>query len=374
MIKNIGYLLFGMFFHLFRLFPVNEKKVFLVATHDSSEEGNVGVVAKAWKQKDESTRFIWMTRKDGIHHPVHFFIVLSYHMATAGTILQDNVFLPMAYLHFSKKVKNVQLWHGTGTIKRFGQSVNTGQLGKLEYKANQKITHLIVNSEYTKKLYKEAFGVEEDKIYVLGMPRTDCLMDESFMTKRREAFYRKYPELSDKTLILYAPTFRDEEVESPSLGLDLERLCQNLSEDTVFMLRLHPHVAKAFSEEQLNAYEGQIVNMTDYDEVSDLLFVADELITDYSSIIFEYCVLERPMIFYAYDLEEFEARGRSFYEDYRSYVPGPVFENEDDLLLHLYDNFERRRELSKDFKNESFEWLDGKATERLLEEIMPKER
>ena len=369
MIKNIGYLFYAMFFHVFRIFPVNKKKVFLIATHDNSDEGNIGIVKKEWNQRDDSYRFIMMTRKDGISHPVHFFITLAYHMATSAYILQDNIFLPMAYLSFSKKTKIVQLWHGTGTIKRFGQSVNTGRLGKLEYKANQKMTHLIVNSEYTKGIYKEAFRVSEDKIHVLGLPRTDLFIDKEYQMKKRESFYREYPELADKYIILYAPTFRDEEIAHPVIPLDFDRLLSVLPEDTVFMLRLHPHVAKAYSDKRLETYEGKILNMSDYPKVSTLLFVADELITDYSSIIFEYCVLERPMLFYAYDLEYFEARGRSFYEDYQLYVPGPVAETEEELYENIIKKRQERSAMAKDFIEESFEYLDGQATKRLLDEL-----
>lgn len=367
MIKNIGYLIYAVFFHLFRLFPVSEKKVFLIATHDSSGEGNIGIVAKEWEKRNGGYRFIMMTKNDGISHPFHFFVTLSYHMATSAYILLDNIFLPMAYLTFSKKAKIVQLWHGTGTIKRFGQSVNTGQLKKLEYKANQKMTYLIVNSEYTKKIYKEAFQVPEKKICVLGLPRTDLLIDEEYKRKKLAAFYREYPELADKYIILYAPTFRDDEIDNPVIPLNFDRLLSVLPADTVVMLRLHPHVAAAFSDQRLAAYDGKVWNMSNYPEVSTLLFAADELITDYSSIIFEYCILERPMMFYAYDLEYFEAKGRSFYEDYRSYVPGIVVESEEQLYENLMKNREERAAIAKDFKEESFDFLDGQAARRLLD-------
>lgn len=370
MVKTIGYWLYALFFHLFRICPVNGHKVFLVATHDCSPEGNIGIVVNQWKERDSAYRFVYMTRWDGIRHPWHFFITLSYHMATASYILEDNIFLPMAYLHFSKKTKIVQLWHGTGTIKKLGQSVNEGKLARLEYQANQRMTYLIVNSEYMKKIYQQAFAVDEEKIQVLGMPRTDLMLDVKYQEKSCKSFYQEYPKLKDKRLVLYAPTFRDQEVGHPSLHLDLKKMAECMPDDTALLLRLHPHVAESFARDDWDDYDGKIYNMSEYPQVSTLLFVAEQLITDYSSIVFEYCVLERPMLFYAYDLADFREDGRSFYENYEEYVPGPVCETEDELYQNLFEQYAKRREQAKAFKLTSYTWLDGGATKRLLDLLL----
>ena len=154
----------------------------------------------------------------------------------------------MAYLHFPKNVKVIQLWHGTGTIKRFGQDVNTGTLKKLEYCANQRITHLIVNSEAVKTEYASAFAVDPARIYVIGNPRTDRMLDQQYLTRKTEQFYRDYPEMKGKHCILYAPTFRDAEVSDPKLHLDLQKTADSLAEDEVFFIRLHPHIASHLQE------------------------------------------------------------------------------------------------------------------------------
>ncbi len=370
MIKKIGYLLFALCYNLFRVFGIDDKKVFLIATHDDSPEGNIGIVERALREHKENYKCIWFTRKDKITNPINFFVKKAYHLATAGTVFLDNEFLPMAYFSFSPKVHVVQLWHGTGTIKKFGQDVNTGELKSLEYRANRNITHLIVNSETVKKEYASAFGISPERIYVLGLPRTDLLVSRDYMEENREKFFGEYPELKGKRCILYAPTFRDDEVENPQIHLDLERLSGQLDENDVLLIRLHPHVAHRVQSVFREKKWDNIRNVSAYAGVTTLLAASDMLITDYSSIVFEYCVRRMPMVFYAYDLEKFETDGRSFYRDYKTFVPGPVASNQEELLCCIAKNDNSR---VQDFVNQEFLFLDGNATKRLLELIFERE-
>lgn len=365
MSKKIGYLVFALFFHLSRLFGTDEHKVFLVATHDDGPEGNIGIVADAIEKRG-GRRCIWFTRKDTVRNPVRFFIIKAYHLATSRYVFLDNAFLPMAYLHFPEQTKIVQLWHGTGTIKKFGQDVNTGALKKLEYRANQRITHLIVNSEAVKKEYAGAFGIPEERIFVLGLPRTDLLVQPSFLEEKREQFFREYENLRGKRCILYAPTFRDDEVDCPQIHLELSRLSAELSGDDVFLIRLHPHVADRVHTVLEEGKWDNIINVSGYQAVTTLLAAADVLVTDYSSIVFEYCLRDMPMVFYAYDLEKFEKDGRSFYRDYKQFVPGPVVTDQAELMKELEhgSTAENAR-----FVRENFQFLDGGSTSRLLELI-----
>lgn len=366
MIKKAGYVLFAFFYHLFRVFPINKKKVFLVATHDDSSEGNIGIVAEALTKMDSEYQCVWFTRKDKITHPINFFLKKTYHLATSGTVFMDNGFLPAAYLHFPQNVKVVQLWHGTGTIKKFGQDVNTGELKKMEYRANQRITHLIVNSEEVKEEYASAFGVSLDKVYPLGLPRTDLILDAEYIEKKRQDFFRENPQLNGKRCILYAPTFRDEEVEKPDIPLDLERLSHDLAPGDVLLIRLHPFIAEHMKELWKGKHWDNIIDVSDYSGVTTLLAAADLLVTDYSSIVYEYCLLNRPMIFYAYDWKRFETTGRSFYRDYQQLVPGRIVTSQEDLL----DALKTADILSiEHFVETMFDQVDGNAVKRLFELI-----
>lgn len=372
--KKIGYWIYAFFFSVFRLFPRKKEKVFCVMTHDGSAGSSVGIVVNALKKRSDKYQFIYMKKNDRENAKAHvvkafysFFIEKPYHMATSSYILMDNVFLPMAYLHFHKDVKVVQLWHGTGTIKKFGQDSNVGEVKRLEYMANQKITHLIVNSEYTKEQYAQAFGVTKDHVYVWGLPRTDELFSDTVKNEKMGQFYKQYPELKGKKLVLYAPTFRDQEVEHPKMMLDMEYLENHTPEDIFYLVKLHPFVAKQYKETGSKRF----LNVSSYEDINTLLFISDVLITDYSSIIFEYAVLERPMIFYAYDLEEFSEEGRGFYEDYKNYVPGEVV-TETSQIAELLRSHKLSSQAAVQFKNKSFAYLDGCSTDRFIDEIFYK--
>ena len=374
--KEIGYRLFAFVYKICCIFPVKKEKIFCVMTHDSSEEGNVGVVKKYLEDRNTDWKFCCLKREDTrfsgqekLKKIVRFFVKYPYELATSAYVFQDNIFLPIAFLKFRKKVKVVQLWHGTGTIKKFGQDVNIGRLKELERLANNSITHLVINSERWNS-YARIFSVTNDKLQVLGMPRTDLFFSEDKKEQIEELFFMENPNLIGKKIILYAPTFRDDRLGEQTLQLDIELWLEKMPEDTILGLRLHPFVAENF--QYVGKGSERIVDFSHYANLNTLLFISSGLITDYSSIVFEYVLLDKPMYFYAYDLEEFSDNGRGFYEEYEEYVPGVVVRSTKELvdkMLEYEHNLERReywKEKRKKFKEENYCYFDGNSTKRLV--------
>lgn len=365
--KQLAYIMFSVVYYIACLFPVNKNRYFCVMTHDASDDSSVGVVVKAVKKKYPNAVFTYVKKEDKkLSSLAGLIFVKAAYLAVSGTILMDNEFLPLAYTRIRNDVKVIQLWHGTGTIKKFGHDINEGGMLRLVTRADSRITHLIVNSDYTKNLYGKVFGVSKDKIYVTGIPRTDILFSEEGKKRCIEEFFNVYSFLKGRKLILYAPTFRDNEVGDPKCMLDFDRWVSEADDDMVLLIRLHPHVSAAYDDVSLRKYNGKVLNVSSYDDVNTLLFVSDALITDYSSIIFEYILLDRPMYFYAYDLKLFEDDDRGFYENYEEYVPGKVVLNMDELMAAVgaEDRFENIR---KSFKNAAYRYTDGKSTERFME-------
>ncbi len=376
MMKTLGYRLFALVYNLCRLAPVQKKRVFCIMTHDDGPGSNVSIAAAVLKNRREGYTFSYLTKKEtgavrrlsGIRTLLAFFFQKPYELARAELVLLDNVFLPYAYLRRRKGTKVVQLWHGTGTIKKFGQDVNTGRLGKLEKRANKNITHLIVNSPDIKQLYAGAFGVKEEVVYPIGLPRTDELLRRiqeakaAGSSREKEYIYAKYKIPGEKKLILYAPTFRDDPRQNPRLIETIRELGRELPRDYCLALKLHPQIAGAFRQVELGE---NILQLSFEKDINTVLLASDILITDYSSIIFEYCLTGRPMIFYAYDYEEFSEQGRGFYYEYASFVPGPVV-----YTAHEAAEIIRREafELHKAsrFTERFYGIRDARATERLL--------
>lgn len=378
--KQLGYRIFACLYTVFSLLPPKKKQVFLVMTHDSSFEGNVGVVEQYLKDTKEGYRFARLVRTDtyfmyndgankflrilhALGKAFRFFVTDACQMARSSYIFLDNTFLPMAYMKFRKQVRVVQLWHGTGTLKKLGQDVNEGALKQLENLANRNVTDLVVSSRYMEDIYGKSFAIPKDKIRRIGLPRTDIFFDEEKRKEHLEAFYQEFPMCRGKKLLLYAPTFRDNEKEKPALDPGIWELTKAVGEDTIIALRMHPFVAHNIKWEKLPA---NVMNFSSYQSLNTLLFATSLLITDYSSIMFEYVVLNRPMVFYAYDLAEFSSQGRGFYQDYESYVPGPVAKDAKTLIaaVEAEDTWEDKRQK---FVEEIYEYTDGASMERLAD-------
>jgi CDP-ribitol ribitolphosphotransferase / teichoic acid ribitol-phosphate polymerase len=375
--KTFGYCLFALVYNMCRIVPVKKKRVFCIMTHDEGEGSNVAIVVRALKKASQDYSFSYLLKSDttaakslsGAGTLLRFFFRKPYELARAEIILLDNIFLPFAYLKRRKGTKVVQLWHGTGTIKKFGQDVNTGHLKELERRANENITHLIVNSPDIKSIYASAFGVKEESIYPIGLPKTDELLrrikseEAAGRYTNKEYIYQKYSIPKEKKLILYAPTFRDTLSQNPRFLELIRELNEQLSEEFYFGLRLHPFIANSFRADELGE---NICQLSFEKDVNTVLLAADILITDYSSIIFEFCLMERPMIFYAFDYQEFSDHGRGFYYEYPSFVPGPVAYTGDEVVRIIKeDAFELYR--IKDFIHRNYIYTDGNATERLIE-------
>lgn len=378
MVKTVGYHMFSFVYLVCKLLPVQGKRVFCIMTHDDGEASNVSLIVKELRNDKKDYSYNYITKTDmesvkgfkGVKKILSFFIIKPYQLARSGIVLMDNVFLPLAYIRLKKNVKVIQLWHGTGTIKKFGQDVNTGKLKELEKRANRNITHLIVNDKKTGRLYAKVFAVDTNKVYPVGLPKTDDILrrkqrvEKEVINSDKTFIYKKYNISADKKLILYAPTFRDNNLSSENLLKHVENLAKQLPREYILGIRLHPYVARLAKKKTMK----NVCDLSAYGDLTTLIMASDILITDYSSIVFEYCITGKPMIFFAYDLEEFSDHGRGFYEDYVSYVPGPMVRTCAEVL-DVIKNKDYSFDKIRTFNNENFPNLDGKATERIIKLI-----
>jgi CDP-ribitol ribitolphosphotransferase len=379
--KRIAYLLVAIFFYLTWLFPINHKKILLIMTHDDSSDGNVGATYQYFKTKNPDLIFKSVTRekyifkinKNLFKNLFYIFISLPYHAATSKTIFMDNVFLPFSYIKLKKITRLVQLWHGTGAIKKFGLESEKGWVKKLAVDTNKNTTHFIVGSSWMKEIYKTAFGADEDKIYNIGCPRTDLFFNKLILQERREEFFQRYPELNNKKILLYAPTFRDYEnkLNENKIHLDIDKLISKINNNFVLGIRLHPHITNKVNLEKYSQglYKIRVFDFSHYKKLNTLLICCDILITDYSSIIYEYALMKKPIIFYPYDLVKFEESGRGFYINYTSAVPGPIGFETDNIIDIINENRAYDYNMGE-FLPIYLENCDGNSCERLYKLLM----
>ena len=166
--------------------------------------------------------------------------------------------------------------------------------------------------------------------------------------------------MENKKVILYAPTYRDDELNDATLAIDLDKMYERFKYDYVLFLRLHPAVNGEFE----NKYPGFIYNVSSYSSINDLLLGTDILITDYSSIPFEFSLLHKPMIFYAYDLEEYSKK-RGIWPNYTDEVPGPVVQTTRELI-EVIDKMEFNLEEVRNFAKTWNKYSNGNSTKNLI--------
>jgi CDP-ribitol ribitolphosphotransferase len=218
--------------------------------------------------------------------------------------------------------------------------------------------------------YAEAFGLPLDGRFRsdIGIPRTDALFDDARMAAVSHAIRTRYAIPSDRRTILYAPTFRGESVAKATSGalLDLRAMHAQLGEDHVVLLRLHPFVRESHVLDADLA--GFVIDVSDYHDMNELLPLADILVTDYSSVMYEFALLRRPIVFFAPDIADYDGE-RGFYFDYHTGVPGPVFENSAALASFVRAGIFDLERVDA-FARASFDVADGGATERFIERIV----
>lgn len=293
--------------------------------------------------------------------------------ATAKALFLTDYFFPAYACKPREGQSVVQLWHGCGAFKKWGYSTAEKKWGASKkeldrFPIHNTYTHVCVSSPKVSFAYAEAFGCSENVVMPLGAPRTDIYFDPDFIKKSRGTIDEKFPQINGRKVILYAPTFRGDSVGKSYIKnmLDVEKMSEKLGNDYVLLIKQHPLTADKFSIEGSSF----AFDISKDIAIETALCAADIVITDYSSLIFEYALLERPMIFFAYDLAEYED-ARSFYFGYEGFVPGEIVVNTDEIISEL-------RRLETDFDKEKIRRFrqdymcacDGKSTERILNEVL----
>jgi CDP-glycerol glycerophosphotransferase len=269
----------------------------------------------------------------------------------------------------------VQTWHGT-PLKRIGHDISDvrfadpGYLEKLAVETPS-WSVLLSPNRFSTPIMRRAFQYQGE-ILESGYPRNDVLC-----VGRDEvaAGVRAGLGLPDgKRVVLYAPTWRDDEYYGPgryklSLNLDLDRAAELLGEDHVLLVRSHPNVA----DEIPQAGGGFVWDVSTYPDMADLLAATDILVTDYSSVMFDFANTGRPMLFFTYDLEHYRDRLRGFYFDFEAEAPGPLLATSDEIIEAIRDVdavAARYQDTYQAFAARACDLDDGSATRRVVDRML----
>lgn len=254
---------------------------------------------------------------------------------------------------------------------------NLSEIKKRYKEEAKKFSYFLSPSKFASDRFISIWNMKEVEkencVLELGYPRNDFLYNytENDIKDIKEKIGIANIE---KKIILYAPTYRDNQHASGvgytyKTEVDFDKLKQKLGQDYIILFRAHWLVANEFD---FDKYKGFIFDVSNYDDINDLYVLADMLITDYSSVFFDYANLRKPILFYMYDLEAYRDDIRGFYLDLKE-LPGPILKTEDEIIDNIKkfsSGVEFYNNTYKEF-NQKFNYLDdGNAAKRVLETII----
>ena len=286
------------------------------------------------------------------------------------------------YIYPKENQVFIQCWHGTPLkrlgcdLEHFNNALNSiSEMKKRYHMEAEKFTYFLSPSKFAtekfistwdlKQLGKENIMIEE------GYPRNDFLINytQEDIQKIKEKFNLTN---TNKKMILYAPTYRDNQ-HSSGIGytyetkVNFDKLKEELSDEYILLFRAHWLVAQSFD---FAKYKDFIIDVSNYDDINELYVISDLLITDYSSVFFDYANLKRPILFYMYDLEDYRDNIRGFYLDLEE-LPGKILKTESELIQEI-KSISNQFEYTKKYQdfNQKFNYLDdGQASKRVIEKI-----
>ncbi|MHC5261657.1 bifunctional glycosyltransferase/CDP-glycerol:glycerophosphate glycerophosphotransferase [Streptomyces sp. UC4497] len=269
----------------------------------------------------------------------------------------------------------VQTWHGT-MLKKIGYDIEAPRFDR-EYhnrlaREVENWSMLISSNRFSTPILSRAFSYRGE-ILEAGYPRNDRL----YAPDREEAAARVRRELAlpeGKKVVLYAPTWRDDRAHSAGqfrfdLHIDLAEAREQLGEDHVLLIRRHSNIVDVVP----GAGDGFVWDVSEYPDIADLYLAADLLVTDYSSVMFDYAHLERPMLFFTYDLDHYRDTLRGFYFDFEADSPGPLLRTSQELIEAIRD-IEKVHIAHQDrfarFQRQFCDLDDGRAAARVVDRML----
>lgn len=359
------------YFPLLSKLPIEKNKVVFATNRKKPMASNFSTVYEALKNENVKVyKFLGETNS------VKTLFNRYYHIATAEVVFLEDYYKPIYGLNFRKETKVVQLWHACGAFKKFAfAALGSNDSNSLEFEsaAHNMYTQVCVSAENLVPIYADSFNIDKRNIIPVGVPRTDYLFNDDKKSSIKNKVLKKYPDLRNTINIVYAPTFRGSSAVRYrfNLNLDWAMISSTLPPNYKLIIKLHPVVKEVYPPIP-DFVKDKVVLMPSAESIDDLMVFCDCLITDYSSVIFEYSLLDKPLILFPYDIDTyFDERG--FYYPYDEYAYGETVYNTYELIQAIknsrfnHHDFADKRKL---FINQFMSACDGQSTKRLLKNVI----
>lgn len=380
-------------FKLNRIFFITQDKMVMFESYHGKRCGDSVRAIYEEMLKDDTFRdytFVWAFSNPAEHRELtenpHTLVVKKgsrdyFRYYAASRFWINNVSIPDFFTPGRHQIY-IETWHGT-PLKRLGCDITTDSDPRQSKERmhqryrikGKKVTHFLSPSPYYTEKISSAFDVDPSREGLFinsGYPRNDALFHAS---KEHIAEFRKTLHIPEgKKVLLYTPTWRDNEYQTGQgfqyeSTVNLGKLMDLLPEDYILLFRAHHQVGTSEIIQGTN----RILDVTHVDDLNDLYLISDLMITDYSSTMFDYSVLKRPMVFHMYDLDRYQREIRGFYMDLRE-LPGPITHTEEELAEAIVTQMDRFNyetdETYQAFHDKFNPWEDGQAARRVIEQCI----
>lgn len=373
--------------HIFRKLPLKEDWVFVESFFGKSYSDSPKYLYEyLYDTYGDKFRYIWCLNKRASEMKGHPSICKRHTLRYVYYTSRAKYFIcntrQPAWYKKRDGVVFLETWHGT-PLKKLAFDLDDIHAAsqdhkKLFYRQSKAWDYLISANRFSTDVFERAFCYPREKIIEVGYPRNDILYSDRADEIAREV-KAEFGIPEDKRVILYAPTWRDNQFYEKAkykftLAMDLERMRREFGKDSVLLLRTHYYIADILD---LTGLEDFVYNGSTYNDVSRLYLASDICITDYSSVFFDFANLKRPMLFFAYDYEDYKGEIRGMYFDMNKELPGPILQTNDELVeaLHNIDQIsEQYKERYETFYEKFCHVDDGHAAKRTVDIVFGTER
>ena len=368
------------------MIPVHKKTCLFISFHGKGYSDNPKAIYEKMRTMPQFSEFnmIWAIRNhkkkniqiEGAKVVEYLSFSYFYYLARSAFWI-FNCKMPV-YVFKKKEQIYLQTWHGTplkrlahdiqisGDAKFYRSGLNAQEMQSTYDDDVSKYTYMIAPNSFCTQVFQSAFRIEKERLIETGYPRNDILTNADEQMKERIRERLGIPK--GKKVLLYAPTWRDNSFVAAGytfeLKADFHKCKAELGDEYVLLFKPHYLIINKFADTE--ELKGFLYNVDASSEISDLYLIADALVTDYSSVFFDYAILKRPIYFYMYDLESYREELRGFYIDIYKDLPGNIYEIEDEMLKDIRSgrfDYERLNAFNARFN----EHEDGHASQRVID-------
>lgn len=370
-------------YNIFLKFPIKNKVILFESNVGRNYSSNPKYIYEEILSRNTDFKCVWSLEDTSLEIPGNPTKIRKnglkylYYMATSKFWIFDT--REPSFIPKRPETTYIQTWHGT-PLKKLAMDLDflviSDGMSLEEYKSHfkentEKWDYLLSQSSYTTEKFKSAF-VFDSNFLEIGSPRNDTLFknnNETYINSIKEKF--KLPK--DKKIILYAPTWRDNDFKSNGIynfssEIDLDLMKNELDNDYILIIKKHYLVDDKID----TTLFGDFLYITnDLWDIQDLYLISDILLTDYSSVMFDYSILKRPMLIYAYDYEEYKDSIRGFYFNIYNEFPGPICKETNKIIENIKKNNFQSYETDYDlFLNKYTDFEKGNASIKLVDFIL----